>query len=100
MPTGTTSYRSGSRPPIPPPADTQEIACSALRPPNTTATRTLPAFPLIAADPSRAVPARRSGGVERGREVGDEVSGVLDATGEPDEPRGHRVPAPLRPPVD
>src|SRR4051794_23421361 len=40
------------------PADTHEIACSLLRPPNTTATRTLPppllAVPLIAGNPSRA----------------------------------------------
>src|SRR3954452_18552002 len=41
------------------PADTQEIACSALRPPNTTATRSLPVFPLITttlAERSRANP--------------------------------------------
>src|SRR5215218_687137 len=49
MPTRTTSYRSGSKAAITLPADTQEMACSALRPPNTTATRTLPCFPLIVA---------------------------------------------------
>ena len=54
--TRTTSYRSGSSAAITLPAETQEMACSALRPPNTTATRTLPAVPLIAADPSRAPP--------------------------------------------
>src|SRR5919112_2813230 len=48
MPTGTTSYRSGSSAAITLPAETQEMACSALRPPNTTATRTLPACPFIA----------------------------------------------------
>ncbi len=59
MPTGTTSYRSGSSAAITLPAETQEMACSALRPPNTTATRSLPAFPLIAAtlvEPVRAIP--------------------------------------------
>src|SRR3712207_3816398 len=47
-PTGTPSKRSGSSAATPPPAETQEMACSALRPPNTTATRTLPACPFIA----------------------------------------------------
>src|SRR3954453_6232992 len=64
MPTGTTSYRSGSRAAITLPADTQEIACSALRPPNTTATRTLPACPLITTDPSRATPQPPGGGAD------------------------------------
>ena len=40
MPTGTTSNRSRSRLASTLPAETQEIACSPLRPPNTTATRT------------------------------------------------------------
>ena len=39
MPTGTTSYSSGSRALMMLPALTQEIACSVLRPPKTTATR-------------------------------------------------------------
>ena len=39
MPTGTTSKRSGSRLRRMLPADTHEMACSLLRPPNTTATR-------------------------------------------------------------
>src|SRR3954453_9173510 len=64
MPTGTTSYRSGSRAAITLPAETQEIACSALRPPNTTATRTLPACPLITTDPSRATPLPPGGGAD------------------------------------
>src|SRR3954447_432685 len=64
MPTGTTSYRSGSRAAITLPADTQEIACSALRPPKTTATRTLPACPLITTDPSRATPQPPGGGAD------------------------------------
>src|SRR4051794_9358443 len=64
MPTGTTSYRSGSRAAITLPADTQEIACSALRPPNTTATRTLPTCPLITTDPSRATPQPPVGGAD------------------------------------
>ena len=41
IPTGTTSYRAGSSAARTLPADTQEIACSVLRPPKTTATRTL-----------------------------------------------------------
>src|SRR5690606_30329946 len=41
---------------------------------------------------------RRERGVERGREVGYQVVGVLDAAGEPDEPVGHVVP-PLGAPV-
>src|SRR4051812_48668741 len=49
MPTRTTSYRSGSRAAITLPADTHEMECSALRPPKTTATRTLPRVPLIEA---------------------------------------------------
>ena len=44
MPTGTTSNRSRSRLASTLPAETQEIACSPLRPPNTTATRTRPAM--------------------------------------------------------
>src|SRR3954451_12060827 len=64
MPTGTTSYRSGSRAAITLPNDTQEIACSALRPPNTTATRTLPACPLITPVPSRATPQPPGGGAD------------------------------------
>src|SRR4051812_25340639 len=56
MPTDTTSYRDRSSAAITLPAETHEIACSVLRPPNTTATRTLSW--LIAADPSRAPAAR------------------------------------------
>ena len=41
MPTGTTSYIAGSSAPSTLPAETQEIVCSVLRPPKTTATRTL-----------------------------------------------------------
>ena len=44
MPTGTTSKRSRSRLASTLPAETHEIACSPLRPPNTTATRTRPAM--------------------------------------------------------
>src|SRR3954453_22140218 len=105
MPTGTTSYRSGSRAAITLPAETHEIACSVLRPPKTTATRTLPALPLIAEDSSRApvsdppAPPSRSPPVQRGGEVGDEVVGVLDAAGEPHDPLGAGAPPPLRPPV-
>ena len=51
MPTGTTSNRSGSRCPSTDPAETHEIACSLLRPPNTTATRTL--FPVMATEGRR-----------------------------------------------
>src|SRR6185312_6156576 len=40
IPTGTTSNRSRSRWRSTLPAETQEMACSLLRPPNTTATRT------------------------------------------------------------
>ena len=43
MPTGTTSNRSRSRWRSTLPAETQEMACSLLRPPNTTATRVRPA---------------------------------------------------------
>src|SRR3954466_3201204 len=64
MPTGTTSYRSGSRAAITLPPDTQEIACSALRPPKTTPKRTLPACPLITTDPSRATPQPPGGGAD------------------------------------
>src|SRR5919107_2626202 len=56
MPTGTTSYRSGSSAARTAPAETQEMGCSALGPPKTTALRRLPACPLIAADPSRGPP--------------------------------------------
>src|SRR3954462_3850586 len=64
MPTGTTSYRSGSRAAITLPADTQEIACPALPPPKTTATPPLPACPLITTDPSRATPQPPGGGAD------------------------------------
>ena len=42
MPTGTTSYSSGSSAPRMLPALTQEMPCSVLRPPKTIATRVLP----------------------------------------------------------
>lgn len=42
MPTGTASNRCGSRLRRMLPADTHEMECSLLRPPKTTATRTLP----------------------------------------------------------
>jgi hypothetical protein len=41
IPTGTTSYFSGSSAAITLPAEMQEIECSLERPPNTTATRGL-----------------------------------------------------------
>src|SRR4051812_38879425 len=100
MPTGTTSYFSGSSAPITLPAETQEIACSALRPPKGTATRTLPLLPLIGADPSRARPGDPSDGVERGGDVCDQVGRVLDAAREPAEPGRDVVPTPLRASVD
>src|ERR1700678_67878 len=46
MPIGTTSYLSRSMAPRKSPALAHDTACSALRPPNTTATRTLRCVPM------------------------------------------------------
>src|SRR4051794_41883052 len=94
----------------------QEIACSALRPPKTPATRSLPRFALIAPTlaerPHRrswrsggGIPVRDGGSlpelhdrrgrwfpsyrVERGGEGGDQVGGVLDPPRETHETRRH-----------
>src|SRR3954454_10507890 len=100
MPTGTTSYLSGSSAPITLPADTQEIACSALRPPKRTATRTLSLCPLIGADPSRAPWPDPSHGVEGGPHVLHQVICVLDTAGKSAEPGRDVVRTPLCPAVD
>ena len=49
---------------------------------------------LVASGPRRRA---RSDGVERGPQVGDQVGGVLDAAGEPDEPGRRRRPRPTAP---
>ena len=64
MPTGTTSNRSRSRLASTLPAETHEIACSPLRPPNTTATRTRPAMVREGSDP-RLRPRGESGKTPR-----------------------------------
>ena len=58
MPTGTTSYSSRSSAASTLPALTQEMACSVLRPPNTTATRTLRADMRGTLPGRRDLPAR------------------------------------------
>src|SRR5690606_1933396 len=110
------------------PALTQEMACSLLRPPNTTATRVLRGLTAVTLPPraarrgpttnpnqdryvrhrargrtARCRHEQRSwsvagGGIERGGHVGDQILGVLQATGEAYQPFGGVV-APLGAPV-
>src|SRR6266487_4392995 len=91
MPTGTTSYRSRSSAASTLPADTQEMACSGLRPPKTTATR-------IRRSGMRGTLALRHGD-QRCVYVRDQIGGVLAAGGQPDKARRNDVPAPASAPV-
>ncbi len=56
MPIGTTSYLSLSMAPSTSPALAHDTACSALRPPNTTATRTLRCEPIHTPDAQSQLP--------------------------------------------
>src|SRR5262249_46085285 len=65
IPIGSTSNLAGSRLPSTLAADTQETACSELRPPKTTATLSLSA--AIAPDPTRAADSPGPGGIAPAR---------------------------------
>ena len=83
-----------------PGADRRDWRARVLRPPKTTATRVFRGV-LTIGDPTRpdrvargCDSRQRSGdGVQRGQDVGDQIGGVLDAAGEPDQTRpGRRRP--------